>query len=122
MMDKTEIKETEYKRVLSAVESGDNKAKTKLAYFKLSGCGGVDVDEDGAVVLLLECVKDKDLDAMWMLGLCYEYGIGCEQDIKEAEKLYKESCIGGNVIGMFLFDNGKDKRGSGEMKVPGSLF
>ena len=53
---------------MSVVENGDNKAKTKLECYKLSGCGGVEVDKDDAVVLLLlECVKDKDLEAMWML-------------------------------------------------------
>ena len=47
----------------------------------LSGLGGVAVDEDGAVALLQERVKDRDTDAMWMLGLCCEYGRGIEQDI-----------------------------------------
>ncbi len=109
--------EVEYEEVLRAVKRGDSKAKTKLARSKLSGRGGAEVDEDGAAALLTECVKDKDCDAMWMLGLCYEYGMGCEQDIEEAEKLYKRSSDGGNVIGVFLFGNGKDDRGSGVMNV-----
>ena len=109
--------EVEYEEVLRAVERGDNKAKTKLARYKLSGRGGAEVDEDGAVALLKECVGDKDSDAMWMLGLCYEYGMGCEQDIEEAEKLYKKSSDGGNAIGDFFVGNGKDDRGSGVMKV-----
>ena len=109
--------EGEYEEVLRAVERGDSKAKTKLARFKLSGRGGAEVDEDGAFVMLKECVKDKDSDAMWMLGLCYEYGMGCEQDVEEAEKLYKRSSDGGNAIGDFLVGNGKDDRGSGVMKV-----
>ena len=73
--------ETKYKEVVEAVEKGDSKAKTKLAYYKLSGYGGCEIDADEAVVLLKERVKDKDTDAMWLLGLCYEYGMGCEQDI-----------------------------------------
>ncbi len=37
----------EFRIVLRAVESGDNKAKTKLAWYKLSGCGGCEIDEIG---------------------------------------------------------------------------
>ena len=121
-INKTEEKEEkEYKEVVHAVESGDNKAKTKLAWYKLTGCGGAEIDKDGAVVLLEERVKDEDTEAMWMLGLCYEYGMGCEQDIEEAEKLYKQCCDNKNVIGKFLYANGKGKRGSGLMNVSESL-
>ena len=52
----------EYRDVFRAVEGGDNKAKTKLAWYKLSGCGGAEVDEDGAVKLLEERVEDEDVD------------------------------------------------------------
>ena len=62
-----------------------------------------------------ERVEDKDTDAMWILGLCYEYGMGCEQDLKEAESLYQRSCDGGNEIGEFFVKYGKDKRGTGIM-------
>ena len=111
----------EYRAVLRAVEGGDNKAKTKLAWYKLSGYGGAEVDEDGAVKLLEERVKDKDIEAMWMLGLCYEYGRGCEQDIEKAEELYGLSRDGGNEIGKFLSENGKNERGSGVMIVRACL-
>ena len=123
-MDKEEHskEETEYQEVVRAVESGDNKAKTKLARYKLSGCGGTEVDEDEAVALLEERRKDKDAEAMWMLELCYEYGIGCDQDIEEAEMLNKQSCEGGSVIGKFLAVNGKEnERGSEVMKVKEGL-
>ena len=109
----------EYRDVLHAVEGGDNKAKTKLAWYKLSGCGEAEVDEDGAVKLLEELVKDKDAEAMWMLGLCYEYGRGCEQDLTRAEQLYALSRDSGSEIGKFLSENGKYGRGSGVMKVRG---
>ena len=109
--------EAEYKTVLEAVKNGDNKSKTKLAWFKLSGCGGVKIDEDEAVVLLEERVKDKDTDAMWMLGLCYEYAVIYKQDIKRAESLYEQSRDGGNIVGKFLAENGKNERGSGVMIV-----
>ena len=118
-----EISEEEkYRNVLRAVESGDNKAKTKLAWYKLSGFGGAEKDKDGAVILLKERVEDKDVEAMWMLGLCYEYGIGCEQDLKRAETLYGQCCDGGNVIGKFLKENGdNNERGNGIMIVEKGL-
>ena len=117
MNDINKTEEEEYKEVVHAVENGDNKAKTKLAWYKLTGCGVAEIDKDDAVELLEERVEDKDIEAMWMLGLCYEFGMGCEQDIEEAEKLYKQCCDNGNVIGKFLNENGKDERGGGVMKV-----
>ena len=116
-----DAEEAEYEAVLEAVKNGDNKSKTKLAWFKLSGCGGVKIDENGAAALLEERVKDKDTDAMWMLGLCNEFGVICKQDIKRAESLYEQSRDGGNVVGEFLFENGKNERGSGVMNVGESL-
>ena len=91
--------EDDYKSVLRAVESGDNSAKTKLAWFKLSGHGGASLDTKGAVKLLEERVEEGDTEAMWMLGVCYEYKIGTEQDSERAVKLYRQSCDGGNEIG-----------------------
>ena len=111
--------ETQYREAVHAMESGDESGKTKVAFYKLSGRGGVGVDADGAVALLEEGVKDGDCEAKWMLGLCYEYGVGTEQDIERAEKLYGESCEGGNVVGEFLMKNGKGGRGTGVMKVKG---
>ena len=109
--------EEQYKEIIKAVEGGDNRAKTKLAYYKLSGYGGCDIDVDEAVVLLKERVEDKDTEAMWLLGLCYEYGMGCEQDLEEAESLYKQSQDGENDVGDFFVKNGKDKRGTGTMDL-----
>ncbi len=109
----------QYREAVSAMESGDVKAKTKVAYYKLTGLGGVEVDEDEAVSLLEERAKDGDNEAKWMLGLCYEYGMGIEQDIERAELLYQESKEGGNVVGKFLWENGGVGRGCGVMKVEG---
>ena len=117
----SEKEEREYKEIVGSVEGGDDKAKTKLAWYKLSGRGGAEVDVDDAVVLLEERVDKKDAEAMWMLGLCCEYGLGCEQDLKRAETLYLASSVGGSVIGKFLSENGKGKRGSGEMNVQEGL-
>ena len=107
--------EAQYREAVSAMEGGDESAKTKVAYYKLSGRGGVEVDRDGAVALLEERVKDRDYEAMWILGLCCEYGLGTEQDIERAQKLYRESKEGHNVVGEFLTENGLSGRGSGVM-------
>ena len=110
--------ETKCKEVSDAIEKGDESAKTKLAWYKLSGFEGVKVDADEAVVLLEEKVKDRDSEAMWMLGLCKEYGRGTERNIEESEKLYKESNESGNEIGEILAGKGKEyARGSGKMKI-----
>ena len=110
--------ETKYKEVLDAIERGDESGKTKLAWYKLSGLEGVKVDADEAVKLLEERVVAGDSEAMWMLGLCKEYGRGTEQDIEEAEKLYKQSKESGNEIGKILAEKGEDYgRGSGKMRI-----
>ena len=119
MTEEQKSDEVQYKEAVRAMESGDESAKTRVAYFKLSGRGGVEVDADGAVALLEERVKDGDCEAKWMLGLCCEYGIGIEQDIERAVKLYRESCEGGNVVGEFLMENDECGRGTGVMKVNG---
>ena len=78
-----------YKQALESVQRGDESAKTDLAWFMLSGCGGAEVNVDAAVTLLEERVRNKDEEAMWMLGLCLEYGRGIKKDIKKAEELYR---------------------------------
>ena len=105
----------QYREAVSVMEKGDVKAKTKVAFYKLTGLGGVEVDEEGAVSLLEERAKDGDNEAKWMLGLCCEYGTGIEQDIERAKLLYRESKEGGNVVGMFLLENEGGGRESGVM-------
>ncbi len=119
--EKVSKEEAQFREVLSAVERGDEKAKTKLAWYKLSGCGNAEVDEDYAFALLTERVKDKDPDAMWMLGLCYEYGMGCEKDYDESESLYRRSSERRSVIGQFLAEN-EEETGCGVMKKRYSLL
>ena len=64
-------------------------------------------------------MKDKDTEAMWLLGLCYEYGMGCEQDLEEAQSLYKQSSYCRNVIGKMFLWNETFRRGTGMMKLRG---
>ena len=106
-----------YEDVKKAVEGGDESAKTKLAWLKLSGLGGAEKDEDGALALLEERVKEGDDEAMWMLGVCNEYGIGTEQDLERAVDLYEQSVKRGNEIGWFFASRGGDERGSGKTRM-----
>ena len=108
--------ESEYKDTLQAVERGDNGAKTKLAWYLLSGYCGAEVDADKAVALLEERVKEDDAEAMWILGLCCEYGMGTEQDIERAETLYKQSKDKGNGIGEYFAENIGGGRGNGVLR------
>ena len=106
----------DYTTVLRAVESGDASAKVELAWYKLSGLGGAKKDEEGAVSLLEERVKEGDPDAAWMLGLCCEYGIGINQDLERLELLYQQSSDSGNAVGDFLMWNFSSGRGKGIVK------
>ncbi len=102
-VEMTKSEEKEYKSVLSALERGYKYAKTRLAWFKLAGVGGCEVDVEGAVALLEERVKEGiDAEAMWMLGVCCESGRGIEQDHERALKLFQESSKRSN-IGRILF-------------------
>ena len=96
-------------------------AKAKIAFDRLSGHGDVEVDAVGAVALLEELAKQGDSEAMWMLGLCLEYGVGTQRDIGRAVMLYNQSCEAKNVVGEFLLKNEEGGRGSGRMVVK-SMF
>ena len=111
------LHEARYRKAVRAMKDGDESSKTKVAFYMLSGICGAEFDPDGAVALLEERLKDGDSDAMWMLGLCCEFGMGIEQNIDRADRLYRFSCRHGNAAGEFLMSNGCDKRGSGVMKV-----
>ena len=62
---------------------------TEEAWWLLEGSHGMARDAEAAMVLLEDKVKDGNTEAMWMLGVCSEFGIGTEQDVERAEKLYK---------------------------------
>ena len=110
--------EKEYKGLLHAVQCGIDRAKTKLAWYMLSGRGGAIVDADGAVLLLEERVKDGDTKAMWILGVCNEYGLGTETSIERAELLYCQSRDKGNTMGGICLENGKKNgRGNGILTI-----
>ena len=112
-----ETDETQYKDAVRALERGEDGAKTTIAFYKLSGRGGVEVDAERAVALLQERAMKNDDEALWMLGVCYEYGIGTKKDIQEAELHYQRSSQLNNVVGgtFYHFTNGR--RGDGVVEV-----
>ena len=97
---------TEYKQVLKDLKKGEGCVKTGLAWFLLSGLGGASMDKNEAIKLLKERTEEEDTDAMWMLGLCKEFGIGEEKDITGAEQLYNRSSQKGNTYGRFILEIG----------------
>ena len=113
--------EDQYREAVLATESGDERSKTKVAFFMLTGRGGAQVNAERAVELLEERVKKGDYEASWLLGLCCEYGIGTRQDFEREEMLYEQSCQTRNPVDEFLYWNAGSMRGNGIMKRRGGL-
>ena len=72
------------------------------AQWLLEGSHGMERDADAAVALLEEQVKDGDAKAMWMLGMCCEYGMGTEQDVDRANQLYIRAAEKRNLTAKLL--------------------
>ena len=117
--------EAEYNKAVHSMKSGDESAKTKVAFYLLSGRGGVKVDKERAFAMLTKQrslldffpALPRDGEKEWMTGLCYEYGMGTTQDTDRAEEYYRQSCEDGNAAGMFFALNPGHGRGSGKMTV-----
>ena len=88
----------------------------------LEGSHGMARDADAAVALLEEKVQNCDAEAMWMLGVCCEFGLGTEQDVARAEKLYKRAAELGSSPARLLTGKLKNKNGRGSTQMDlGSL-
>ena len=100
---------------------------TDEARWMLEGSHGMARDADAAVALLEEKVKDGDTEAMWMLGVCCEFGMGTEQDmlgvccefgmgteqdVERAEQLYQRGAKI-DTTAKLLTDKLKNKNGRG---------
>ena len=86
---------------------------TEEARWLLEGSHGKARDAKAAVVLLEEKAKNNDSDAMLMLGVCCEFGMGTEQDVKRAEQLYKQAAQQQNTTAQLLVDKLKNDNGRG---------
>ena len=87
------------------------------ARWMLEGSHGMTRDADTAVALLEEKVKDRNTEAMWMLGVCCEFGIGTEQDVERAEQLFQNATQQGNTTAKLLTDKLKNKNGRGNTQM-----
>ena len=96
-----------------ALKRGDGTAKTILAWNMLCG----QKDPRYAVKLLEERVNAADGEAMWMLGVCKEFGIGTNKDTERAETLYEQSNKCMNETGKFLLSKVEYDRGGGAICV-----
>ena len=66
--------------------------------------------------MLKKRAESGEENAMYLLGLCYEFGIGETKDIEQAERIYKELQEKGNVVGTFLYKHCcQNGRGSGPL-------
>ena len=86
---------------------------TEQARWMLEGSHGTARDEDAAVALLEAKVKDGDAEAMWMLGVCCEFGMGIAQDAERAEQLYERAADKGNETAKLLTGKLKNNNGRG---------
>ena len=86
----------------------------------LEGSHGVERDAETAVALLVVNAEDGDTEAMWMLGVCCEFGMGMEQDVNRAEQLYERGAKR-NATAKLLVGKLKNKNGRGctEMDLEG---
>ena len=85
----------------------------------LEGSHGMARDADAAVALLEEKAKDRDAEAMWVLGVCCEFGMGTEQDLIRAEQLYNRAAeLGSSPARLLTFDlKNTNGRGSTQMDL-----
>ena len=90
---------------------------TDKARWMLEGSHGMARDAGAAVVLLEEEAKDGDAEAMWMLGVCCEFGMGTEQDVERAVQLYNSAAEQGNATAKLLTGKLKNKNGRGSTQM-----
>ena len=90
----------------------------KKARWMLEGSHGMTRDADTAVVLLEDLVnKDRNTEAMWMLGVCCEFGIGTQQDVERAEQLFQNATQQGNTTAELLTGKLKNNNGRGQAQM-----
>ena len=104
-----------------AATTTTTKTATEKALWMLEGRDGMARDADGAVVVLQQQVDEHhDAQAMWLLGLCCEYGMGTQQDTQRAEQLFQQAAQQGDETAKLLvgkLKNSKKGRGCLDMDL-----
>ena len=72
-------------------QGGKRGSKSEVARRVLQDGRADKAERAQAVVQLEECARDGDAEAMWVLGVCCEHGIGTAQDLGRARELYEAS-------------------------------
>ena len=62
-----------------------------------------------ADTVLQEKAERGDTDCIWMLGVCYEDGVGVEQSVWQAEKLYESAAQRGNTTAAMVLHGFKSR-------------
>lgn len=73
-------------------------------------------EREQAVAQLEEGVRDGDAEAMWLLGVCCEHGVGTEQNLTRARELYQASQEKGCRTGAFFMEC-SNRNGLGSRKL-----
>ena len=88
------------------MSEGSVDGKRDAALRKLKECEKDDWNtQEDAVKLFEDCVTDGDVEATWMLGMCYEYGLGIDEDQKKAMELYEKAATKGCKTAEFLLSH-----------------
>ena len=102
---------------MSKRQSQEHGMTTEKARWMLEGSHGMARDAEAAVALLEERAKDGDAEAMWMLGVCCEFGMGTEQDVARAVRLYKGAARKRSTAARVTLDRLKNKNGRGRTQM-----
>ena len=92
-------------------------AEKEKALLLLEGDHSTKEDACTAVAMLDRLAKEGDSDAMWILGVCHEYGMGVAQDVKAADQLYTRSAQKRNPIAKLLVGKLKNRNGRGCLRM-----
>ena len=97
-------KETEGTSEVNKMEAEQKEQKqevslTTKALWLLQGSHQCKRDPEAAVALLKQATKANDPEAKWMLGLCFEYGVGTKSNGPHAMNLYKKAAHQKSLVG-----------------------
>ena len=94
---------TDIKELKNNAANGDSKSQVELGLEYL--LGGIEKDQFAAKILAVRWFRKSALqdnaEAEYLLGECYEGGIGVEVNHVEALRLYQKSASKGNCAGQF---------------------
>ena len=93
----------EYKKIKKVYDKGESNVVGRIAWYLLSGRGGIEKDVEKAFVLLENKADlcDKGM-GWWLLGLCYEFGLGTERDRFKTITCYRHANRSKSEIASFL--------------------